>query len=430
MDIHITISIIIFLTALVILGTNKFNMGAVAMIAMILMVLTGCLDAKTALSKFAEQNVILMGAMFIVAKGFSKTQLVNKITDAVYHVGKGSFERCLTLFLLFAFIMIPFAGSPMARMAIFYPLLQSTCERCGKSPSKGMFALGLVGLVCNTGLPIGSSAIAYLNFNTYLETFGAAGYAYTMWDPFKSKIVPALVMLAYCIFIAPKLSPDEAPVPITGMDVKAKKTEKMSPVQEVAGYSIFIGVALGLFFSEQLGVPQWMVVLLGAILMHLFGVLNVKEVRANLPLDMLLLLAGFLAVGEALVKTGAGDLIGNTIVTLIGDTRNEFVINTIFFMIPYIMTQFMNNGATGNIVRPLVILACSKLGCSPMAAVLLVAQACMGAFLTPMATSSIPIMMAAGGYDQRSLLKQGWLPWIIYAVVNIVWITLMFPAWP
>ena len=429
MDPHIFISLGIFLAALIILGINKFNMGAVSMIAMILMVLTGCLDAKTALSKFGEQNVILMGAMFIVAKGFSKTQLVNKITDVVYSLGKGSFNRCLTLFLLFAFIMIPFAGSPMARIAIFYPLLQSTCERCGKSPSKGMFALGLVGLVCNTGLPIGSGAIAYLNFNTYLENFGSTGYAFTMWDPFKAKVVPALIMLAYCIFVAPKLSPDEPPVPIQGMDVKAKRTSQMGQVQEVAGYSIFIGVALGLFFAEQLGVPQWMVVVLGAVLMHLFGVMDKKEVRATLPLDMMLLLAGFLAVGDALVKTGAGDLIGNSIVTLIGDTRNEFVINTIFFMIPFIMTQFMNNAATATIVRPLVIMACVQLGCNPMAGTILVAQASMGAFLTPMATTSIPIMMAAGGYDQKSLLKQGWLPWLIFAAANIIWTTLMFPAW-
>lgn len=318
----------------------------------------------------------------------------------------------------------------MVRMAIFYPILSATCERCNVSPSKAMFPLGVVGLVGGIGIPIGNGAVTYLRYNAFLESYDITGYSFAMTDVFLSKIVPGLVMLVYCILIAPRLAPDQPPVPISGMSLKERAAKPpLKPFQEVCGYVIFIGVSLGLIFADKLGVQQWMVTLSGAVLMQATGVLSTREIRQNVPLDIYLILVGALSMGSALVETGAGDVICNLIVTIIGNTTNQYFIGAIFFLVPFIMTQFMNNGATQNIVIPIVILACKALGCSPIAPILLAANACMSAFLTPMATSSIPIMMGAGGYDIKSLFKQGWLPAVIFAVVSIFWTVWQFPLW-
>ena len=77
------------------------------------------------------------------------------------------------------------------------------------------------------------------------------------------------------------------------------------------------------------------------------------------------------------------------------------------------MTQLMNNASVGNIFRPILILTCASLT----------------AFMTPVATGSVPIAMDLGGYDQKDLLKMGWLPSIIICILSVIWVMTIFPAY-
>lgn len=431
METQTIICLVIFALSLVAYGLNKWGMGVVAMITMCLLVITGCLDAKDAIAKFADSNVIIIAGMFVISAGFARTQLSNKMVGLLYKISGGSFENCFRLIILFAFIFWPLSGAPVvARYAIIFPILAGVCSRFNVSPSKAMFSLGMVSLVCGTGLPIGSQAATFAKYNVYLETYGMTEYSFGMFDPFFARIVPAVVLLVWILFFQLKFSPDTPPVPISIASAKEQsQKEALKPFQEVCGYVIFILVVLGLLFYEKLGVPQWVVVLVGAVLTRATGVLTSKEVALNLHLDVVLILVGSLAMGTALLSTGAADIIGAGVVGLLGGTHNTIIINTVFFLVPFIITQFMNNTATKNIVQPLVCLACKSLGCIPYAPILLVEIACMASYLTPMATSVVPMIMGTGGYDVKSLLKQGWIPAIIYSVVSIAWVSLIYPLW-
>ena len=46
----------------------------------------------------------------------------------------------------------------------------------------------------------------------------------------------------------------------------------------------------------------------------------------------------------------------------------------------------------------------------------------------PRPPPAIPMAMAAGGYDQKSLLKQGWLISVLLCVGYIFFIMTVFPA--
>ena len=78
--------------------------------------------------------------------------------------------------------------------------------------------------------------------------------------------------------------------------------------------------------------------------MILCGVLKPREATNALPVSMLLLIVGALAMAGALSATGAGDLIGGIIANLVkGLGGNSYLVGFIFFIIPFIMTQFMSN---------------------------------------------------------------------------------------
>lgn len=56
-----------------------------------------------------------------------------------------------------------------------------------------------------------------------------------------------------------------------------------------------------------------------------------------------------------------------------------------------------------------------------------VQAAAFAAFLTPMATGTVPYYMGLGGYDQKTILKMGVIPSLLCFIVTVVWNTLMFP---
>ena len=88
----------------------------------------------------------------------------------------------------------------------------------------------------------------------------------------------------------------------------------------------------------------------------------------------------------------------------------------------------MLNQGVSNVFTPICLLTCAALGANPIGPMLLVGAGSLTAFMTPMATPAIPMAMGAGGYDLKSLFKQGWLISLILAIVNIFYVMTVFPA--
>ena len=173
---------------------------------------------------------------------------------------------------------------------------------------------------------------------------------------------------------------------------------------------------------------NWVIACIGGILMVLCGALSTKEAMSSLPLDMILLFVGALALGSALSETGAGDVIGQWLSSMVGGTKNGYVIGALFFIVPFIVTQFMLNRAVIQVFTPICILACKALGANPIGPMILVSVGCLTAFLTPMATPAIPMAMAEGGYNLKDLFKGGWLITIVLVAVYVFYVMTVFPA--
>lgn len=191
---------------------------------------------------------------------------------------------------------------------------------------------------------------------------------------------------------------------------------------------IFIVTMLGLIFSTQLHIASWWIALAGSILMAMFGVVDQKKALSEIPWEMLILYAGALALGNGLVNTGAGEAIGGWLAAAVGGTHNNYLLGALFFVIPFLMTQFMLNRSVQAVFIPICLLTCQSLGAAPMGLVMCVASACQTAFMTPMATPAVAMCMGEGGYDLKTLFKSGWLICILLAVVNIFYTMTVYPA--
>lgn len=121
-------------------------------------------------------------------------------------------------------------------------------------------------------------------------------------------------------------------------------------------------------------------------------------------------------------------MIGNALAAAVGGTHNNYVLGALFFIIPFVVTQFMLNRAVSAVFVPICLLTCSSLGANPIGLMILVQAGSLTAFLTPMATPAVPMCMADGGYTLPSLVKSGALISLFLPIVYIFYTMTVFPA--
>lgn len=429
MSTQMIVCLVIFVLTLLSYILNKIPMWLTAMLSLAALYITGCVDATTALSGFSNVNTLLMAAMFMVASGFRRTSMVNRLVNGITKLTRGSFKLGYFGYILIAVILTNFIASPMVVYAIVSPLLCAYLDQTGKSRATYVFPLMVVCVSCCGILPLATAVQMAGQFTGFLETYGFTGLTMEAYHFTMGAWPILLVVPIWAIFAADKFTPKAPSVAIEALEKKNRNTEsELSPVQDTIGIVLFFATIVCLIFAGKLGVTTWFVALVGSLLMVLFGVVDSKNALRDIPWDMLMLYVGALALGNGLTATGAGDLIGNTLATAVGGTHNSYVLGALFFIIPFVLTQFMLNRSVSAVFVPICLLTCSALGANPIGLILLVNAGSLTAFLTPMATPAVPMCMADGGYALKDLFKSGWLITILLCVVYIFYTMTVLPA--
>lgn len=438
MTTQLAICLVIFVLTCIGYMTGIWSLGTVSMISIVALSLTGCLPAKDALAYFSNSNVIMIAAMSVVAAGFNRTAFCTNLANGISKLAKGSLTKVLFAYCALAMLLTQMVQSPVVVFGIVAPLCMASADSMGISKSKIALPLGIVSIATCCTLPIGTGATQATELNGYITSYyeHLEGFTGTMpevsfFDPMIARLPLLIVTVIFAALIAPKFAPDHAVVQTAESTGSTKKAaESLPPVAEIAGVVIFFGTSLALMLQASVlkSVQIWQICLIGAVLMIVFGTLKPREAVSSIPISMLLLVVGALAMSGALSATGAGDLIGGIISNLVKALSNNYLIGLVFFVVPFILTQFMSNRGTMLIFIPIAIATCHNVGGNPVGLIILIQAACLTAFMTPMATGAVPYMMEYGGYDQKALFKGGWLYAIVSAVITIGWIMTVYPV--
>lgn len=227
--------------------------------------------------------------------------------------------------------------------------------------------------------------------------------------------------------MVPKFCPDNGSL-ITDVERKKLAEQKpLDPVREFLGYGIFVGVVICILLASYLNIPTWLVCVVGALLTILTGVLSEREAMQALNMPPIFLYVASLGIGNALVATGAGDLISGVVTSILGDNPSHLFVYAVFWFAGFIITQFMSNMALYQTLVPVALLTCAAYNWNPIGIVNMLFAACWVSYLTPFSTVAVPMLMSVGGYTQKDLLKAGWIPALVTTVVMIPWCYFMFP---
>ncbi len=413
MSTQLIICLVIFALTCIGYMTGVWSLGTVAMTSLAALSLTGCLAPSEALAYFSNNNVIMIGAMSVVAAGFNRTKFCTDMATTISRLAKGSLSKILLMYCILAMLLSQMVQSPVVVFGIVAPLCVASAESIGVSKTRIALPLGIVAIATCCTLPIG--------------TMPEVGF----FDPMKARLPMLIFSVLYCAFIMPKFCP-ETPSVVTeeSSQKKAAAREELSVFAEIAGIVIFFGVAIALMLQANVlkMLQIWQICMIGAVLMIICGVLKPREALQAIPVSMLLLIVGALAMAGALSATGTGDFIGGGIAKIVTVVNNNYIVGLIFFVVPFILTQFMSNRGAMLIFIPIAIATCYQNGGDPRGLIILIQAGALTAFMTPMATGAVPYMMEYGGYDQKDLLKSGWLFAVLGCIISVGWIMTIMPV--
>ncbi|RVU71915.1 MULTISPECIES: SLC13 family permease [Lactobacillus] len=180
-------------------------------------------------------------------------------------------------------------------------------------------------------------------------------------------------------------------------------------------------------YSGVVDIDSYIIAVIGAFLLVVFGVLDNREALQAINLNIILLASGMLTLADALTYTGAGKMIGTAMASMVGKIHNSFLLMGFFFLVSIIIVQFVGSLPTVTILVPLWTLTCVQMGLDPRGAVLAATTASALGFLTPMASPVYGLIMEPGNYKLADYLKTGLPLTIILCIVGCFVTQLIYP---
>ena len=142
---------------------------------------------------------------------------------------------------------------------------------------------------------------------------------------------------------------------------------------------------------------------------------------------MILFCAGINLMIAVMNQSGLGQVFGDMIIKVIGESRNLYLITAVLCIGASIATSFMNNMACAGMLAPVGISIANALGANPQAIVLAIAIGAGCSYLTPIASGTNQTMLIFTKLKFQDFAKFGWPLLIISWILCIAILPQVFP---
>ncbi len=180
-----------------------------------------------------------------------------------------------------------------------------------------------------------------------------------------------------------------------------------------------VGVVLGAIAASIAGVPVYLAMLAGAVLVILSGLLTIEEATRTVEWQALFLIAGIYAVSLAMVHTGLAATIGAGMVSLV-TPLGPLGLAGGTFLLSALLTQVMGGQVTALVTGPVAISAALSLGVDAQAMAIAAAIGCSAGFFTPLAHPVNIMMIGPANYTFGDFFKIGWPLALVCFVMMLV----------
>ena len=412
--------------------TELIPLAVTAMAACTALGILGVLPSKQVYAGLSNSTVVLFGGMFVIGAAMFKTGLAEAV--GLWVVNKaGTGEVKLMGAVMLVTIILSSVSSNTGTVACLMPVIIGIANAANIPASKELMPLAIAANVGGTITMIGTPPNVIVT-----GALSAAGLPSFGFFEFALIGVPlSIIVLVYMLTIGRKTIPIKNAGAMDDEAVKAAKEEagagddnapKSKTKMWISGL-ILLGVVAAMALNLKT-VPLQPAAVTGAILCVITGCLKEKEAYAGIDWVTIFLFAGMLSVATAMDKTGAGKLIADTVVNMMGDHPNPIVLCAVLYLISNVLTQFMSNTASAALLAPIGISIAQSIGADPKPVLMAIGIAASMAYATPMATPPNTLVLGPGGFSFNDYVKVGVPLCIITFIVSVIIIPIFWPFFP
>jgi len=201
------ISILVTLACLTALATTQIGTDLVMMAGLTVLMLAQVIAPQDALSGFANESLLSIGALYVLAAGLRETGALNQVVGRIFGRPTSPTEAQARMMLPVAFMGAFMNSTPL--VASFLPYVSDWARQCRLSPSKLMIPLSYAAIFGGTCTLIGTSTNLVVNgLLTQQAHLPGMGFFQLAWIG-----VPcALIGITYVLVFGRWLLPERIPV--------------------------------------------------------------------------------------------------------------------------------------------------------------------------------------------------------------------------
>ncbi|WP_334642944.1 SLC13 family permease [Klebsiella aerogenes] len=419
----ITITLCLLVFAIVMFVWEKVPLAVTSMVVCVALVLTGVLDLKQAFAGFIDSNVILFVAMFVVGGALFETGMANKVGGVITHFVKTEKQLIFTIMVVVG-VMSGFLSNT-GTAAVLIPVVIGVAAKSGFARSRLLmplvFAAALGGNLSLIGAP--GNLIAQSALQNIGSGFGFFEYA-------KVGLPMLLCGILYFLTIGYKFLPATGNSGEVGGVGEQRDYSDVPRWKQILSLVVLIATILGMIFEKQTGISLTVAGCIGALVLVFTGVLTEKQAYKAIDSQTIFIFGGTLALAKALEMTGAGKLVADHVIGMLGQNSSPFMLMVVVFVLSVIMTNFMSNTATVALLVPVSLSIAAGMGADPKAVLMATVIGSSCAYATPIGMPANMMVLSAGGYKFVDYAKSG-LPLIIVStIVSLVLLPILFPFHP
>ena len=395
--------------------SEALPLGMAGLLVMVLPPILGIFPPTEVFGFFGNEAVFFLIGAFMLAAGVQKSGLHKRIANYVLRL----FGRSSRLYILGILVLgstLSFIISEHAVVALLLPIVAislASVEKGSNMGKAGMIALTYGATAGSVATLMGGArnpyTVAYLaeNYGIHLSFLDWL----VMALPVTLIMLPVLWLIITTVhkpesFAAPKL---EAP-------------GKMNR-NELIVLSIILLTLLILLTVRQWGIA--VAVIIGAVLLFVFNILNWRDIEKSMPWGIILLYGGAMTLGKGLQITGASEWLASSIVGVIG--TNPYLILLILLIITVLMTELMSHAAAVALMLPIGAGMASVSGMSVLVVSMAIALAGGFGYALLMGTPGNIMTYSTGYFRQKDILKTGIVADMVGVAVVFLMATLLWP---
>ena len=372
----------------------------------------------------ADPTVVLFGGMFVVGAAMFYTGLAQQIGSTVVKMCGTGENRLMFGIMAVAALMSAFLSNT-GTTACLIPVVLAICANARISASRELmplaFAAGLGGTITLIGTPPNILA------NVALKAAGMAELQFGFFEYAYIGIPITVAGIFYMMFIGKYLLPKEMQE-LEPLEIEQEITaETASRSKQIICGLIMAGVILTMAIDI---VPLEVAAVTGALLCVLTGCLTEKQAYNSIDWITIFLFAGMIPVASAMNTTGAGKLIAEATVKMLGGNPSPYLVTAVLFCLAVLLTQFMSNTASKALLCPVGIALSAQMGASPKAVLMAILIASSCAFASPVGTPPNTLVLGPGNYKFLDYVKAGSGLVFVCLIVSIIVIPVVWPFFP